>query len=164
MGRKADRSSGAVQRRSGQRSPSSRLLIVCGASGTEPDYVRGLNGHLRNRAVRVDVLEKGRAPAQVVEYGIKRAAVAETTAIGYDQLWCVLDVDEYTDHDKAVRLAKSCRVIPTHVVISNPCFELWLLLHFKDVRRALASSRRWAVAPAVPASTLRPREHASAYR
>lgn len=49
---------------------------------------------------------------------------------GFDQFWCVFDVDEYgSDIDEAVRLARRLRV---GLAISNPCFEFWLILHFVD--------------------------------
>lgn len=129
---------GAIRRRVGGRTPATRLLIVCGAVGTEPDYIKGLNRHLRNPAVQIKVLEKGRAPTQVVEYGIKHARNAERGGEGYDQLWCVVDVDDYTDHDAALRMAARQKAPAAHVVVSNPCFEIWLLLHFRQVRQALA--------------------------
>ena len=112
--------------RGAARTPRTRLLIACGAAGTEPQYIRALNSHLRNRAVHVKVIEKGRAPSQVVAYGIKKATALNDS---YDQLWCVTDVDNFTDLDEAARLARTAP-IPTTLIVSNPCFELWLLLHF----------------------------------
>jgi hypothetical protein len=137
VSRRLSQTRGAVRRTAGELSAATRLLIVCGAEGTEPEYIRGLNRHLRNPSVQIKVLEKGRAPAQVVDYGIRRARAAERCGEGYDQLWCVVDVDDYTDHDSAIRTAAEQKSPEAHVIVSNPCFELWLLLHFKDVRHAL---------------------------
>ena len=139
MGRRLSQTRGAVSRVAKNRPTATRLLIVCGAEGTEPNYISGLNRHLRSPAVQVKVLEKGRAPAQVVKFGVKMAEIAERRGEGYDRLWCVVDVDQFDDHDAACRKAAAQSTPATHVVISNPCFELWLLLHFKDIRRALAS-------------------------
>jgi hypothetical protein len=47
----------------------------------------------------------------------------------YDELWCVVDVDQFSDLEKAAALARKGR-IRTTLIVSNPCFELWLLLHF----------------------------------
>lgn len=64
---------GRVSRRREFREPRRRLLVVCGGKETEPAYVNGLKSRLRNPAVRVDVLAKGRSPSQIVEYAIKQA-------------------------------------------------------------------------------------------
>lgn len=117
------------------RKAQTRLLIVCGAEGTEPQYIRSLNSYLCNRAVHVKVIKKGRSPSQVVSHGIK---VATTINDSYDQLWCVVDVDDFDDLDVAARkVARS--PIPTVLVVSNPCFELWPLLHFVDHRSHIDS-------------------------
>jgi RloB-like protein len=76
-------------------------------------------------------MAKGRSPSQVVEYGVKQPSRVTDT---YDELWCVLDVDQFSDLHKAAALARKSS-IPTKLVVSNPCFELWLLLHFCDHRK-----------------------------
>lgn len=65
-------------------------------------------------------------PSQVVKYAIK---VATAVNDSYDQLWCVVDVDNFTDLDEARRIASDSPVTTT-LIVSNPCFELWPLLHF----------------------------------
>lgn len=51
-------------------------------------------------------------------------------AVGdFDQVWCVLDVDEFEFED-ALSIALRERIA---LAISNPCFEFWLLLHHLDV-------------------------------
>jgi hypothetical protein len=71
----------------------------------------------------VKVLGKGIAPEQLVRYAAKLKC-------DYDEVWCVVDTDEY-DIPLAVRAADETGV---DLVVSNPCFEFWLLLHFKDHR------------------------------
>lgn len=114
----------AVKRRSARRSSRSRILVVCGGERTEPTYFKGLRDSLNNKAVDIKVVSKGRAPAQVVDY-----AVAQRTP-DFDEVWCVLDVDEF-DLVDAVQLAREHDI---NLAVSNPCFELWLLLHYADCR------------------------------
>ena len=114
--------------RGAPRQPRTRLLVVCGAAGTEPQYIRALNSYLHNRAVHVKVVEQGRSPSQVVDYGIKKLTAVKDS---YDELWCVVDVDNFEDLDVAARKARSSGVRTT-LIVSNPCFELWLVLHFVD--------------------------------
>jgi hypothetical protein len=51
----------------------------------------------------------------------------------YDEVWCVIDVEAPKPHpglDEALGLARRHGV---EVALTNPCFELWVLLHIKDV-------------------------------
>jgi len=47
----------------------------------------------------------------------------------YDEVWCVFDVDEHHAISEARRKARDNDV---RLAISNPCIELWFLLHFQD--------------------------------
>ncbi|ARQ70294.1 RloB family protein [Streptomyces marincola] len=68
----------------------------------------------------------------MVRYAVERWGSAGGE---FDQVWCVSDVDDYRDLDEAVRYAENHGV---ELVLSNPCFELWLLLHHVDHRKWLA--------------------------
>ena len=46
-----------------------------------------------------------------------------------DQVWAVFDRDEHEQFDTAVHL---CESLGIKVARSNPCFELWLILHERD--------------------------------
>lgn len=127
-----------IARSASRREERRRVLIVCGAKATEPDYINGLRRHLRNPAVSIKVVTKDKAPSQVVQYSLKLLAQSPDA---YDEVWCVVDADQFTDLDDAVALAaRSTTSGPrVSVVVSNPCFELWLLLHFTDHRGAVTS-------------------------
>lgn len=49
--------------------------------------------------------------------------------LAYDEVWCVFDVDEHARADADRQLAANEAV---NLAVSNPCFELWLLLHLAD--------------------------------
>ncbi|MGV3623483.1 MAG: RloB family protein [Archangium sp.] len=57
-----------------------------------------------------------------------------------DQYWVLLDTDHWSQgthvaaFSKAIKEAKDCGF---HVAVSNPCFELWLLLHVVDASSPL---------------------------
>jgi hypothetical protein len=46
-----------------------------------------------------------------------------------DEIWAVFDRDAHPQFDEAVKLCERSRV---GVARSNPCFELWLILHHAD--------------------------------
>jgi hypothetical protein len=48
-----------------------------------------------------------------------------------DDLWFVMDVDRWSD-DQLRNIAEYCDQHPNwHIVLSNPCFEVWLYFHRK---------------------------------
>jgi hypothetical protein len=106
------------------------VLVVCGGTRTEPDYFEGLKKARRNPAVQVKVLGKGIDPEQLVTHAHKIRG-------DFDEVWCVVDTDEF-DVAKAAKLADKLKV---RLAVSNPCFELWLLLHFDDHQGAMRSYR-----------------------
>ena len=49
-----------------------------------------------------------------------------------DELWLVVDKDRWTEAMLS-RVATECsQEVAMHMALSNPCFELWLLLHMED--------------------------------
>jgi hypothetical protein len=73
-------------------------------------------------------------PLQLVKRAIEaKRAGARDEARGrgrpYDQIWCIFDRDEHPNFDEAVSLAA---VHGINLAISNPCIELWFILHFED--------------------------------
>jgi hypothetical protein len=47
----------------------------------------------------------------------------------YDAVWCVCDCDDHPRLKEAVIQARDNGI---RLVLSNPCFELWVLLHFDN--------------------------------
>ncbi len=56
-----------------------------------------------------------------------------------DEVWAVFDRDEHPAHDPAVRLCGDKKI---GVARSNPCFEVWLVLHVREYDRP---DDRWEV-------------------
>ncbi|MFL6074029.1 MAG: RloB family protein [Mycobacteriales bacterium] len=109
-------------RRAPRREPGRRILVVCGGLRTEPAYLEGLKSWARNPAVRVRVKPRGGSPQQLVQYAIE---VLRRERENFDEAWCVFDVDDF-DIAEAVAHARRAGI---ELAVSNPCFELWLLLH-----------------------------------
>jgi hypothetical protein len=99
------------------------VLVICGGQRTEPDYFRGL---ARARGARLKIKTKVDAPDNLVRY-----AASVFTRDEFDGVWCVVDTDSF-DIQAARAAAERLEV---GLVVSEPCFELWLLLHF-DAHRA----------------------------
>jgi hypothetical protein len=87
------------------------------------------------------VRSKTGSPAQLVGHARK---MRENDPGGFDEVWCVIDVDEF-DLSEAVRTARRSGI---SLAISNPCFEVWLLLHFTEWTK-------WLAGPAAAGAALR---------
>ena len=115
------------RRRAGNRQPRSRILVVCCGARTEKQYLDGMRRHFRSSPVAVVVKPEAGAPSQLVTYAAK---VWQRDADGFDEVWCVFDVDEFGNDIEVARAA--ARRAKISLAISNPCFEFWLLLHFAE--------------------------------
>ncbi|WHM37930.1 RloB family protein [Streptomyces sp. BPTC-684] len=127
---------GSGRRRGPVRQSSRTLLIVCGGKETERQYLQGLRDHLRNPAISLVVRGKACSPTQLVAYARQQR---DLNRGGYDEVWCVFDVDQYADVPEAVTAARRCGI---RAAVSNPCFELWLLLHFTEHRAYAATYKQ----------------------
>lgn len=123
-------------RRTPFRDPKPVILIVCEGAVTEPEYFDGLRRDCRNPRVHIRLEPARGAPEALVRTAkrLKRAAEKEAKReadenVVFDAVWCVCDVDEHVGLDKAQAAAQGEGI---RMAISNPCFELWLLLHFHD--------------------------------
>lgn len=135
MSRRLDRS---LKRRPPFREPKYRILVVCEGKRTEPQYFRDLKNHLRNPRVHVETMGPAGVPRTVVEVAIhmRNEAGDEATRehddnIRWDEVWAVFDVDDHPGLETARQLAKANGI---ELAVSNPCFELWALLHFTEHR------------------------------
>ncbi|WP_084497507.1 RloB family protein [Nocardia amamiensis] len=118
------------RRRPPFRNPATLILIVCGGEVTEPAYFHGLRRHVRNPATKSTVAVRPEDPKRVVTFAARNRT-------DYDQVWCVLDVDEF-DYTDASRIARAAKI---DLAVSNPCFEYWLLLHFENCDAVLMCYR-----------------------
>lgn len=109
-------------RRTNNRTPLPRFLIVCEGQKTEPAYFESF----RVPSVTIDVVGLARDPFTLVQQAINRCQQNKNR---YDQVWCVFDRDDVPleRFRQALVLAKQHRV---RVAYSNQAFELWYLLHF----------------------------------
>lgn len=102
---------------------------------TEEVYIKELKRELRAATVAIKIGrchgEPYRLVTEAVEHQRRAPQQAEDRYEAYDQVWCVFDVEAPRSH---LRLAEAIRLAEKHSVrcaISNPCFELWLYLHFR---------------------------------
>jgi hypothetical protein len=124
----------SLRRRRGFREPRARFLIVCEGRVTEPLYFKEIR-RVERGIIDLEIVPGG-VPKTVVERAVEMKKQSEREAkrgkdqnLRYDSVWCVFDVDEHPFVPEAKQQAQANAI---NLAVSNPCFELWFLLHFRD--------------------------------
>ena len=119
-----------------KKEPRRSILVLCEGEVTEYEYLDEMRHRYRNSTVEVRIHDQHGVPKTLVEIaaglkkGALRAAKREKDAyLAWDDVWCVFDVDEHPNIPDAKQQARDNDI---RLAISNPCFELWVLLHFQD--------------------------------
>jgi hypothetical protein len=125
-----------LRRRAARLEPRPRILIVCEGTKTEPTYFEGLKNEEVVRLVEIVVEDSGGVPKTLVKRAAllkrdaeKRAKHSQDNTLRFDEVWCVFDIDAHPHLDEAKQQARDNGI---RLAISNPCFELWILLHFQE--------------------------------
>ena len=137
MSRRRGRSSSSFRRRAPSRKPQASVLIVCEGEMTEPSYFGSLCRALRLTSVKVVGKECGNAPKSLVEYAVeeqksRKKQSQRGSGVSYDAIWCVMDVEERGKNPSLVPALDKAQANNLGTVLSNPCFEYWVLLHFEE--------------------------------
>ena len=124
-----------------------KVIIVCEGKKTEYGYFEAIRKHLRLPTLQVRVIHPDATdPLSIVRYAldIRQDLKVEKAWASEDSVWAVFDGDEHRlenpdNWNNAIQTARSKKV---ELAVSNPCFELWYLLHYQD--RAASLSRQEA--------------------
>ena len=114
---------------------SARLVIIAAEGrNTENIYFESMKASLCASDVHVEVLHRdsnNSSPDNVYEQ--IRGFMNEYSIDDDDQLWIVVDKDKWRDKMLS-SIAQYCiQNSNLRFCVSNPCFELWLLLHLEDI-------------------------------
>lgn len=113
-----------------------RILVVAEGEKTEKQYLEGFWKACRNPRVSIKVADEQGVPMTLVKTAKQYKQEAKQDAarekdenLAYDSVWCMFDIDEHPNVGNAKEMARDNNI---DLAISNPCIELWLLLHFRD--------------------------------
>ena len=114
------------------------VLVFTEGKKTEPVYLTHWNRAYRERII-VTIDGFHGTPLSLVQEAAKRRtadlkAARRGSGDAYSEYWCVFDIDEHPNVARALELAASSGV---SVCVTNPCVELWFLLHFQDQNAAI---------------------------
>lgn len=132
------RSSNNLRRRAPRREPRRRFILVCEGKNTEPAYFDAVRQLFKDALIEVQIegamgvpLTIARKAAQQAE-GLRRQA--RDSYEENDEIWAVFDRDAHPDFDRAIAV---CNAAGVNIARSNPCFEIWLILHYCDYNAPL---------------------------
>ena len=134
------RSLASYRRESRNLEPRERVLIVCPTHETEYLYFDELRKRLRIMA-EVEVVKKLMGAVSAVKRAIELAGQAERDDEPFDQIWCVLDVEQQPDNADLKAARKLAEDSGVRLALSNPAIEYWFLLHFEASSKTLSNAK-----------------------
>lgn len=131
-------------RRGSSRRSGDLVLIVCEGEKTEPIYLKEYLTDLgiSKKKAEIEVTgECGSDPLSVVNL-----AITKFKSKNYDHIFCVIDRDKHQKfHDALTKLKNhkwtngrkelKFKAKTYKAIVSVPCFEYWLLLHYKNTTK-----------------------------
>lgn len=123
---------GMPKRTPGKRDPVRVIRVLTEGAVTEPCYLAEWNR--RNRDIHIDFAGYGMDPLSLVRRAREHQKHNRQSGTGprktkFDEIWCVFDVDEHANLCQALLEARQNGI---KITLSNPCFELWPVLHHED--------------------------------
>ena len=110
--------------RAARKQPQRKVILIVCEGETEEAYFRTVKTHYRNpKTPNLKIVRDRSDPVRAVEKGIRLNKDGD-----FDHVFCVVD------GDKPDRIALARKRIGKRddfdLIVSLPCFEVWLLLHF----------------------------------
>jgi hypothetical protein len=134
------KSTRSLRRGQPSREPYDRILIVCEGQKTEPNYFHGIRQEARISTLQIRILHSdGTQPLQVVQF----AEAEFEKSRQFEKVFAVFDRDDHPTYARAIAKAESLdgklkndesKPVPFKAIVSVPCFELWLLLHYANIQ------------------------------
>ena len=118
------RSKDSFSRGKARYKPQATVLVLCEDTKSAKDYLQEASQYFR---AIMDFDHAGYTdPKGIVKFALTRTKQ-------YDRVVCVIDRDTHHNFDEALDLARQSSKL--ELIVSYPCFEYWLLLHFLESRK-----------------------------
>jgi hypothetical protein len=123
------------KRKSRNKEPNPFVLIVCEGGETEPIYFDELRQNRRLQKELIEIVggkKCGTDPWGIVKYARRKKREKKSeSSFSYDSVWCVFDCNSHDPVNRS-RAFNQAEVNQINIAYSNPCFELWYLLHYQE--------------------------------
>jgi hypothetical protein len=117
--------------------PQPTVLVICEDSKSGKRYLEDASLHFRAN-VHVQISHCGKTDP----LGIVKEAIDNRKK--FEQIYCVIDRDTHQNFTEALSKVKNNNSI--QMIVSYPCYEFWLLLHFGPRRKPYAPAGKYSAA------------------
>ena len=108
-------------------------ILIFVEGDTEEQYLNHY-GRIYRSSVLINIDRRRGSPMTLVRYAAAERRIQQrderrVRGRSHDEIWCVFDRDEHPYITTAIVMARDNGIA---VAFSNPCLELWFLLHFES--------------------------------
>lgn len=106
---------------------------------TEPEYIdilKRLPEVSESVSIEISIEETGATPMHLVD---SACADKRRSNLDVDHYWCVFDIESPLPHPYLAEARQKARDNDVSLAVSNPCFELWLILHHEYFARYVST-------------------------
>lgn len=129
-----DPSSDSLRRKKHTREPKKLFMIFCEGANTERRYFDALRRSCGQALIEVRTNGPSGDAFPCAEAAVKKAKKKKSNSWqDGDEVWAVFDRDQAERFNEAIAL---CEKHGIGIGRSNPCFEVWLILHLEEFDRA----------------------------
>lgn len=118
-----------------------RILVLCEGKCTEPQYLHAVRCSLRIPEQNLQILcppAVPNTPREMIAYARQKKRDKQDS---FDQIWCVFDIEYGADQAARFGISEAYDNAKRNAIktaISNPCFEIWLLIHIEPISAAIS--------------------------
>lgn len=126
-------------RRTETREVKSTFRIYAEGEATEPEYIdiiKRIPAIANSVSIAIRIEEVGATPKRLVE---SACSDKRRSDLDIDHFWCVFDVENPEPHPYLKETLQKARDNNISLAISNPCFEVWLILHHKHFSKHVST-------------------------
>lgn len=137
------------------RSVKATFRIYTEGEATEPEYIdilKRLPEIAESASIGITIEESGATPMRLVE---SACSDKRRTDLDIDHFWCVFDVESPQNHPYLNEACQKARDNKISLAISNPCFEIWLILHHKDFSKYVSTDEAVSIRKSLDESELK---------
>ncbi|WP_076466116.1 RloB family protein [Actinomyces mediterranea] len=114
-----------------RRTPKTSILIVTNGERTESSYLRRLKPEARLRDDLAITIKTIHGDPKTV---LSKLTSPHGDTSAYDEVWIVVDEDGADRSGFVAEYRRRSRKGRWFAVVSRPCFEVWLIAHYEQVR------------------------------
>lgn len=128
----------SLRRSRPNREERQRFILYCEGKNTEPAYFNALRDFYRGTIIEIQCVGAAGVPTTIrdraKEHQLKlKKEKRKNPSAANDTIWAVFDRD---DHSNVPDVLQGCESAGVKTAYSNPCFEVWLILHYEDYHAA----------------------------